>query len=158
MKKINHLIIFCLFTLMAACSNSNTNTPTTTPSITAENTENNTSVSHISQKLNVADFKAKMEELVNEQLIDVRTMEELNETGRIPQALPIDYNGDDFEAKIAGLDKNKPVMVYCKSGGRSGSTCEMLRNMDFKEVYDLQGGITAWISKDMPVEQLEVKN
>lgn len=79
----------------------------------------------------------------NVQLIDVRTPAEFQE-GHIPNAENIDYYSSDFIAEIQNLDKNKPVYVYCKSGGRSSDAAEILHENGFKEVYDLKGGITAW--------------
>jgi rhodanese-related sulfurtransferase len=77
------------------------------------------------------------------QLIDVRTPGEYNE-GHISNAKNIDFNSADFKAKLEKLDKNKPVLVYCAVGGRSGKAAAMLKEMGFKEVYDLKGGFNAW--------------
>ncbi|MBK7935980.1 MAG: rhodanese-like domain-containing protein [Lewinellaceae bacterium] len=35
-------------------------------------------------------------------------------------------------------------MVYCAAGSRSSSAAEQLKKMGFKNVYDLDGGMTAW--------------
>ena len=42
------------------------------------------------------------------------------------------------------LDKEKPIAVYCKSGGRSGGASKLLLELGFKEIYDLEGGILNW--------------
>ncbi len=52
------------------------------------------------------------------QIIDVRTPAEFNE-GHIPGAVNIDIDGEEFEAKVAELDKSRPVAVYCRGGRRS---------------------------------------
>lgn len=77
------------------------------------------------------------------QLIDVRTPGEVAE-GMIEGAENIDYNGADFKQKIDALDRDQPVLVYCRSGGRSGRAAAMMKEMGFKEVYDLQGGYMNW--------------
>ena len=77
------------------------------------------------------------------QLVDVRTPEEYG-VSHIKDAQNICVTEDDFKEKVAGLDKDKPVYVYCKKGGRSARASKILQEMGFKEVYDLQGGITAW--------------
>lgn len=77
------------------------------------------------------------------QLIDVRTAEEHSE-GSIPNSVNIDFYAEDFKTQLAKLDKNKPVLVYCRSGNRSGQTSQILNEMGFKEVYDLEGGFSAW--------------
>lgn len=41
------------------------------------------------------------------------------------------------------LDKEEPVYVYCKSGGRSNRAAKLLQKAGFKTI-DMKGGITAW--------------
>lgn len=77
------------------------------------------------------------------QLIDVRTASEYN-GGHIANAKNIDFNGANFKSNIAKLDKNKPVLVYCQAGGRSGKAAAMMKEMGFKKVYDLEGGFGNW--------------
>lgn len=87
----------------------------------------------------------------NTVIIDVRTPGEVAE-GYIPGATKfIDYNGSDFESQIMGLDTNKTYLVYCKSGNRSGKATTFMVQHGFKNVCNLQGGISAWpgeIKKD----------
>lgn len=84
------------------------------------------------------------------QLIDVRTSEEYQE-GHILNAQNIDYNSPDFEVDITKLDKTKPVLLYCKSGNRSGKSSQIFLEAGFKIIYDLEGGITEWIDKGLEV-------
>jgi rhodanese-related sulfurtransferase len=86
------------------------------------------------------------------QLIDVRTPEEYA-AGHLEGARNFDYYASDFGQKLSKLDKNKPVLVYCAVGGRSGSAAEQLNNMGFNNVVDLQGGIRAWTAKAKKVVQ-----
>ena len=79
----------------------------------------------------------------NFQIVDVRTPEEFG-ASHLKDAQNICVTEDDFKEKIKSLDKNKPVYVYCKKGGRSAKAAEILAEMGFTEIYDLQGGITAW--------------
>ena len=79
----------------------------------------------------------------NVQLIDVRTPEEYN-TGYIANAQNIDYFSPTFDEDIKKLDKEKPVIVYCKSGRRSTKSSEILLNAGFVNIYNLKGGITQW--------------
>jgi rhodanese-related sulfurtransferase len=76
-------------------------------------------------------------------VVDVRTPREFN-AGHIDGALNLDISNRDFKAKIAELDKNKPVYLYCRSGKRSARAARMLSTMGFLEVYDLKGGIINW--------------
>jgi rhodanese-related sulfurtransferase len=87
------------------------------------------------------------EELVSKQaeltIIDVRTPAEF-EGGHLENAININLYGPDFKAKLETLDKSKAVSVYCKVGGRSAKAAEVMREMGFEEVYDLEGGIRNW--------------
>ncbi|MGE0561371.1 MAG: rhodanese-like domain-containing protein [Flavobacteriales bacterium] len=76
-------------------------------------------------------------------VLDVRTPEEWAE-GTLKDAVKINYQGDNFESEIESLDKNAPVYVYCKRGGRSSSAAEILKEKGFTKIYNLDGGITSW--------------
>jgi rhodanese-related sulfurtransferase len=56
---------------------------------------------------------------------------------------------DDFKQQVNVLDKEKPVYVYCRSGKRSARAAEILKEMGFTKVYDLQGGIMEWQENDL---------
>ena len=100
------------------------------------------------QVIGVAKYEQKMAE-PNTQLIDVRTPEEYSE-GHLVNAINIDVNSDDFDTKVASLDKEKSVMVYCKVGGRSAKAATRLKELGFKNITDLDGGITNWKSENKP--------
>ena len=77
-------------------------------------------------------------------IIDVRTDDEFS-TGYIEGAVNIDfYMGNEFISEIDKLDKSKSYFIYCKSGARSGQTCELMKQKGFKKVYNLEGGILGW--------------
>jgi rhodanese-related sulfurtransferase len=76
-------------------------------------------------------------------VIDNRTEEEYD-TGHIEGAILIDYHSFDFEEKIDELDKEKIYLVYCRSGRRSESAMNLMKEYGFREVYNLQGGIIAF--------------
>jgi thioredoxin len=56
----------------------------------------------------------------------------------------VNWNGDDFVAKVNSYDKSKPIFVYCKVGGRSAQAASKLAELGFKEIYNLDGGIMKW--------------
>lgn len=97
------------------------------------------------------EFEKKISQYPDAQIADVRTPGEYNE-GHIKKSLNIDWNGDTFETEIQKLDKQKPVFVYCLSGGRSASAVSKMKDMGFKEIYELDGGMRAWHNNDKPVE------
>ena len=84
------------------------------------------------------------EVIENEQvlIIDTRTPAEFNE-GHIPGAVNIDIDGEEFEAKVAELDKSRPVAVYCRGGRRSKEAAEHMVSCGL-EVTELAEGILSW--------------
>ena len=86
------------------------------------------------------------------QLLDVRTPAEFF-SGHIKNALQADWNDkDEFNRRIGFVDKNKPVYVYCLAGGRSAAAAEKMRNMGYKNVYELKGGINSWKAANKALE------
>lgn len=91
------------------------------------------------------------------QLLDVRTEEEWLE-GHLKDAKRVAVTEDGFLEKAkAVLDKNKPVVVYCRSGKRSAMATEQLRKEGFT-VHDMEGGITAWLKAGKEVVRPEVRS
>lgn len=86
------------------------------------------------------------------QLVDVRTPEEYAD-GHLKGSVNININSGDFEQQLSKLNKDVPVFVYCRSGGRSARAASKMESMGFKKVYNMDGGITAWGSAGKPVEQ-----
>jgi len=85
------------------------------------------------------------------QLLDVRTEQEWNE-GRIQGAIRIGHAEDDFAARVTKeLDPSKPVLVYCRSGNRSAQAARKLEKLGYSRIYDLKGGIKAWLAAGRPV-------
>lgn len=89
------------------------------------------------------DLRTEINKGSNIQILDVRTDAEWQE-GVIEKAFKVDVTSDDFD-KIAldKLDKNTPVYVYCRSGGRSLIASEILEKKGFK-VFNVEGGYNAW--------------
>ena len=80
-------------------------------------------------------------------VLNVRTADEVSE-GYNKGAKNIDYFSDGFEVEVKKLSTDQPIYVYCRSGGRSGQAAADMKKWGFKEVYNLDGGITAWQEKD----------
>jgi len=104
------------------------------------------------KKLDPQNFELKMKESNQPILIDVRTPGEYSQ-GHLANAVLIDVNSSDFKSRVSKLDKSKPVFVYCKAGSRSSSAAGVLTDLGFKEIYDLNGGITSWQKANKPVEK-----
>ena len=76
-------------------------------------------------------------------VLDVRTPEEYKD-GHLPNAVNVDFNGDQFDKQILALDKSQPVIVYCQAGGRSKKATDFMMGSGFKQVYELAGGYNNW--------------
>ena len=90
-------------------------------------------------------------------LIDVRTAEEFA-AGHIQGAINIDYYSADFSNQIEKIGKEKPVLLYCRSGNRSAKSMQMMYEMGFVEVKHLDGGIKAWKAENRKIIQLKNEN
>lgn len=129
--KIIHCTLFILLALTSCLSNS------------AQNTAINKTVPAGEYQQLIAAKKGAL-------LIDVRTPAEFAQD-HLPNAVNIDYNDGDFQPKMLELDKSKPVLIYCLSGGRSGKALQWMGEAGFKEVYNLKGGILQWKAANLPV-------
>ncbi|MGZ6237839.1 MAG: rhodanese-like domain-containing protein [Syntrophales bacterium] len=79
-------------------------------------------------------------------LVDVRDPQEFAE-GHIPGAINIP--SDKFAAGSAVLDKEKLVVVYCKSGGRSYTAYRKLQKLDYSKI--VQAILADWEEAGLPV-------
>ena len=95
--------------------------------------------------LTVTEFSEKVSTSTAAVIIDVRTPSEFSQ-GHLVNAQNFDWNGSSFEKQISTLDKSQPVYVYCKSGARSAAAAKKMRDLGFKEVYEMEGGILKWIA------------
>ena len=99
--------------------------------------------------LSAVEFAAKIKEIPTAPMVDVRSTEEYS-SGHLQGSKNINWNGDNFEGQILKLDKTKPVFVYCHSGRRSAAAANYMRSLGFKEVYELDGGISSWMQANLP--------
>jgi rhodanese-related sulfurtransferase len=82
-------------------------------------------------------------------ILDVRTPEEFSE-GHIEDAVNLDFYSDNFEEELEKLDKNKTYVTHCRSGSRSAKTLNLMKELGFKEAYNITGGIVQWESEGLP--------
>lgn len=82
--------------------------------------------------------------------LDVRTAEEFSE-GHIRGATNVDIMEKDFSKKLTDVDKSKPVLVYCQSGGRSSRSLSKLKKAGFPKIYHLDTGMQGWLDAGKPV-------
>ena len=82
------------------------------------------------------------------QLVDVREPYEW-EAGRVDGARHIEL--ERVASQASTIDKDKPVVFYCRVGARSGMAASAFRRAGY-DAYSMDGGITAWDSKGLPLE------
>lgn len=101
------------------------------------------------KNMDVAQLQAKMAE-GNIRLVDVRTDAEVAR-GLIPGAdkLPLHL----LPLRLHELDSSRPTVFYCHMGGRSAQAAAIAVAQGFAEVYNLQGGIIAWMQAGQSVSQ-----
>ncbi len=90
-----------------------------------------------------------LEAAADVQLVDVRTPEE-REAGRIA-ADTAHIPFEELHARAAELDKDRPVVFYCRSGDRSAAAADAFAASGF-DAASLAGGIVAWEESGKPVE------
>ena len=66
---------------------------------------------------------------------------------RLPQVVNIDYFGESFWEHLRELPKDEPYLVYCNTCRRSTRACTLMENGGFEKVYNLDGGLKAWIEE-----------
>ena len=88
-------------------------------------------------------------ELKNSVFLDSRELDEFA-VSRIAGARYVGYYHFDLD-RIADLDREQAVVVYCSVGYRSEKISEKLLEAGFKTVYNLYGGIFEWVNTGLPV-------
>jgi rhodanese-related sulfurtransferase len=81
------------------------------------------------------------------QIVDVRSAGEFKE-GHLADAVLIPLN--TLPARAFDLDREKPVLLYCASGGRSASALGFLLAQGFNAKH-IEGGINEWESLGLPL-------
>ena len=88
-------------------------------------------------------------------LLDSRSKEEF-EVSHIPNALHVDF--EDFDlSKVAHLNKNQSIVVYCSVGYRSEKITDQLIENGFEDVNNLYGGIFEWVNQGNGIVNMEGK-
>ena len=83
-------------------------------------------------------------------ILDVREQSEYD-AGHIPGVTLIPMN--DVANRLGEIPKDKPVIVTCRSGNRSGQVTDFLRQQGYTNVHNMTGGINAWQQAGYPVEK-----
>jgi rhodanese-related sulfurtransferase len=95
------------------------------------------------------------EQLIREEgalVVDVREVREY-QSGRIPLSRNIALR--ELGARLDELEgeRHRPIIVSCRSGRRSASAGIFLCRNGFSSVYNLKGGVTAWLKSNRKLER-----
>lgn len=135
-KLYTHFFIVCS-ALLASCAGSERNTAdaSTHPQV---------------QEISILKLDSLQAALPNALLIDVRSDEEWA-AGHLEGASYISFDWDHRLEPLKALPFDRPVLVYCEAGGRSGVITEELRIIGHPYIIDLIGGMEAWSENNRPV-------
>ncbi len=91
--------------------------------------------------------------LINKEDALVLDVREANERvqGSIVNAKHMELSSLKDKIDNLSSEKDKPILVYCKMGNRSSQACKLLLTNNYTNVYGLKGGITSWISEQLPI-------
>jgi len=93
------------------------------------------------QEITARELKQKIDNKEDIQLIDVREPHEYEMANIGGDLIPLATVLDNANK----ISKDKPVIIYCRSGARSASAVNALeRQFGFTNLYNLKGGILAW--------------
>lgn len=92
-------------------------------------------------ELTVHDLKRMREEGGDFALVDVRSNEEREAANIDGEHIPL----DQLASRLSDLEehRDRPIVVYCRSGARSANAVSFLRSMGY-DAFNLAGGILAW--------------
>ncbi len=85
-------------------------------------------------------------------VIDVRDPGEYG-AGHILGAKNLPLSRVDAGAELAAKRKDRPLIVYCDTGNRSGKAAAALKALGYTRVLNLSGGLGAWQQAGLPVEK-----
>jgi adenylyltransferase/sulfurtransferase len=105
-------------------------------------------VSEPFKRIDVHELKKRLDDGWKPFVLDVRSQAEADEV-----SLPFVDRLEPHTSVvgIAGdLPKDRPIVIHCRSGGRSAMACNALASVGFTDLYNVEGGITAWVQQIDP--------
>lgn len=103
-------------------------------------------------EIGIESFVAAYEKDSNIQLVDVRTPEEFA-SGHVPKAVSVPLNDLTSGSATVPFEKNSEIYVICRSGKRSLSAVQYLKEHGYTNLKSVSGGTMAWSSLNKPLDQ-----
>jgi adenylyltransferase/sulfurtransferase len=97
-----------------------------------------------SADITVEDLKRRLDRHDEVLVVDIREAGE-REINRIPGAVAL--RADDLTGRLDAIGRTRDVVVFCRTGDRSGRLVDGLREAGFDRVWSLKGGILAWVDR-----------
>jgi rhodanese-related sulfurtransferase len=135
-KTLTTAIIICTMISLTSCS---TNSSVNSSDLQTSVLNSQETIKSISTSIS-RDMVKENKKLI---ILDVRTPEEYFE-GHIENAINLDVNSTTFATEITKLNKESEYLVYCRSGNRSLVASELMKKSGFKNIFNMEGGFTAW--------------
>jgi adenylyltransferase/sulfurtransferase len=91
-------------------------------------------------EITVQELKGRLENGNRVSVLDVREPHEYEVANIGARLIPL----NELPERLVELDRDEPLAVHCKTGGRSARAVKLLRDAGFQNVYNVKGGIDAW--------------
>ncbi len=95
------------------------------------------------KQITVQELKQLIDSKADFQLVDVREQYEFDAANLNGTLIPM----GTVMSRVNEIDKNKQVVVHCRSGARSASVINALESQGYSNLCNLQGGIMAYINQ-----------
>ena len=104
------------------------------------------SLEHLQEDLSPEEVRRLIDE-GDVELIDVREPYEV-EAGRIEGSRHVQI--PELTAAAQELDQERPIVFYCRAGGRSSMATQAFRASGY-QAFNLTGGLVAWVEQGLPI-------
>ncbi|HEX2181983.1 MAG TPA: ThiF family adenylyltransferase, partial [Rubrobacteraceae bacterium] len=91
-------------------------------------------------EITVQELKGRLQNGNKVSVLDVREPHEYEVANIGARLIPL----AELPERLVELERNEPLAVHCKTGGRSARAVRLLKEAGFRNVYNVKGGIDAW--------------
>jgi rhodanese-related sulfurtransferase len=102
--------------------------------------------------ISVSDLKDRVDGAADSWLVDVRTVEEYRHLHATSVKCVIPHTEVGTSLERLPADKGTPIYLICRTGNRSGKVARLLTDLGFSAVYNVSGGMMAWMELGFPTE------
>ena len=103
------------------------------------------------ENIHPAQASALLGSATGAQVLDVRSPGEFA-AGSLPGAVNIPIHDPDFQTRLAAMDRQRPILVYCAGGFRSRRAIPALKAGGFRSIHHLHRGYLSWKQAGLPVD------